>query len=79
MALASQEEKQGGLQFRLSSFHFMELFSKGALSFAVIASADNSWQKLSSSCLTVQLLAVSLLYIFVDLSAQDLNMYHLSW
>lgn len=43
MALASQEEKQGGLQFWLSSFHFMELFSKGALSFAVIASADNSW------------------------------------
>lgn len=65
------------LSFQQSSFHFMELFSKGTLSLAVIVSADDSWQKLSSSCSTIQLLAIRLLNIFIDLSAQDLNMYHL--
>lgn len=67
------------LSFPQSSFHFMELFSKGALSLAVTVSADSSWQQPSSSCLTIHLVAVRLSLIFIDLSAQDLNMYHLPW
>lgn len=55
----------------------MELLFKGALSFAITASADNSWQKLSSSCLTIQLHTISLLYISVELSARGLNTYYL--
>lgn len=65
------------LSFWQSSLHFMELLSKGALSFAVTASADNSWEKLSSLCLTIQLHTISLLYIFVELGAQGLNTYYL--
>lgn len=76
VCLAFQEKKQRGLQWSEVSGRvlFMELLSKAALSFAVTALANNSWQKLGSSCLTVQLLAISLLHIFADLSAQGLNM-----
>lgn len=57
------------LSFQQSSFHLMRLFSKGALVLAVIVSTDNSLQNLSSLCLTIQLLAIRLLHIFIDLSA----------
>lgn len=76
VCLAFQEKKQQGLQWSEVSGRvlFMELLSKAALSFAVTALANNSWQRLGSSCLTIQLLAISLLHIFADLSAQGLNM-----